>query len=563
MLPIIMLSARSGEESRVEGITAGADDYVIKPFSARELVARVRTHLEISRLRRETDLQNRRLLTLVEVAPAAIAVLRGPEHVFELANERYYELVGRRDLIGRPGREALPELVPQGVWDLVDQVYASGEQYVAQDFPARVERLGTGRPADGYFSFVLQPLRSMNGQTEGILIHAVEVTDQVFVRRALDEARQAAEAANRAKDQFLAMLGHELRNPLAPILTALQLMAMRGEIGAEKERAIIERQVRHVVRLVDDLLDVSRIARGRIELKRAPIELAAVVGKAVEMSSPVIEQKQHVLELDVRSGLIVDADSTRLEQVVFNLLNNAAKYTEPRGRIVVTAAANEGMVELRIRDSGIGIDAAMLPHVFDLFVQDHQALDRSQGGLGLGLAIVRNLVELHGGRVSASSDGPGRGSEFVVALPAATARQAARDGDVAEEPASDARPRMRVLVVDDNPDASHMLAEALAFEGFESRTAADGPAALRAVDEFSPHVALLDLGLPVMDGYELAAQLRQRPDAPQLIAVTGYGAAADHERSTAAGFADHLVKPVDVDELVQSLRRLGTSSKNP
>jgi signal transduction histidine kinase/DNA-binding response OmpR family regulator len=557
-IPVIMLSARAGEESRLEGLAAGADDYVTKPFSARELVARVRTQLEVSRLRRETARQNERLRTLIEVAPAAIALVRGPDHVFEVANDLYCRLVGRHDLLGRPGREVLPELAGQGIWDLFDQVRASGEPHVGREFKAALNRPGNGVLDEGYFDFALQPLKDARGATDSILVHAVEVTGQVRARHAIDEARRAAESANRAKDEFLAMLGHELRNPLAPILTALQVMTLRGDAGAEKERAVIDRQVRHVVRLVDDLLDVSRIARGKIELKREHVELAPIVAKAIEMTSPLIEQKHHALDVRVpATGVAVYGDPTRLQQVVLNLLTNAAKYTEPRGRISVAVSRHGDVVELRIRDSGIGIDASMLPHVFDLFVQDRQALDRAQGGLGLGLAIVRNLVELHGGTVTVASDGRGHGSEFLVSLPASTGELTAEASPAAGGAVG--RPGhaiLRILIVDDNEDAAGFLAEALTLAGFDTRAAHDGPAALRIVDTFEPDVALLDLGLPVMDGYELAEHLHRPERRPVLIAISGYGSERDQHRSQASGFDTHLIKPVDVNELIARLRRL-------
>jgi signal transduction histidine kinase/DNA-binding response OmpR family regulator len=554
-IPILMLSARSGEESLLESLAAGADDYIAKPFSARELKARVETLLEVSRLRRELAAQNERLLTLINVAPAAIGVVRGPNHVYELANDRYLQVVGRRDILGKPGREALPELVDQGLWSLCDHAYASGEPFVGNEIRFSLDRLGTGTLDEAFFNFVLQPLKTPRGDVEGILIHAVEVTGQVLARRAIDDARQAAEAANRAKDEFLAMLGHELRNPLAPILTALQLMTLRGDTGAERERAVIDRQVRHVIRLVDDLLDVARIARGKIELQRQRVELATVVSKAVEMTSAAIEERQHRLTIDVAAtGLVVDGDPVRLQQIVFNLLNNAAKYTEPGGSIAVTAEHRDDTIALSVRDSGIGVEPSMLPHIFDLFIQDRQALDRSQGGLGLGLAIVRNLTELHGGQVTVTSAGRGQGSEFVVTLPAAeldappvTAPTRRRD-----EP----NQTLRILIVDDNADAANFLAEALMLDGLDVRTAQDGAAALQIAASFAPQVALLDLGLPVMDGYELAERLQHAPTRPFLIALTGYGSPAHKQRSEAVGFDMHVVKPVDVHELITHIRGL-------
>jgi signal transduction histidine kinase len=253
----------------------------------------------------------------------------------------------------------------------------------------------------------------MAGEIAGLMVVAVDVTAQVHARREI-------ELANRSKDEFLAMLGHELRNPLAPIVTALQIMRLRGEETLQRERLIIERQVHHLVRLVDDLLDVSRITRGKIELTRERIEMSEIVARAIEMAGPLIEQRRHRLSVDVpREGLVLEADAVRMAQVVANLLNNAAKYTEPEGRIAVSAALEGGAITLRVRDSGIGLSAAMLPRIFDIFVQERQTLDRSQGGLGLGLAIVRVLVELHGGTVEAHSEGLDQGSEFVVRLPAA------------------------------------------------------------------------------------------------------------------------------------------------
>lgn len=338
------------------------------------------------------------------------------------------------------------------------------------------------------------------------------------------------------------MLGHELRNPLSPIVTALQLMKLQGPEGSERARIVIERQVNHLTRLVDDLLDVSRIARGKVELRT----------EVVEMASPLLEQRAHTLTVDMpRQGLRVDGDPMRLSQVVSNLLTNAAKYTPPGGQITVRAEPVDGEVELRVRDTGMGIAPDALPHVFDLFVQERQAIDRSQGGLGLGLTIVRNLVERHGGSVLARSEGLGHGSEFVVRLP-----RSAPSLDLAGLPAAPAGPEAaagrdgapRILVVDDNEDAAEMLSDALTRKGYETRVAYDAPTALRVAAAFAPDVAFLDIGLPVMDGYELATHLRKIPGLSglRLIAVTGYGQESDYQKTREAGFHHHLVKPVDV-----------------
>ncbi|MEO7191315.1 MAG: PAS domain S-box protein [Vicinamibacterales bacterium] len=503
--------------------------------------------------REEVELQKRVLHSLFMQAPTLIAVLRGPDHVIELANPPICQVWGRtsEQLINRPLFDAFPELREQTSRPLLEEVYRTGVPYVGRETPTRFDR-GHGATDTVYFNFVYSPFRNIDGRIEGIFVIASDVTDQVLARTQVNELREAAETANRAKDEFLAMLGHELRNPLSPILTALQLMKLQGEGSFERARTVIERQVNHLTRLVDDLLDVSRIARGKVELKEELVEISEVVAKAIEMSSPLIEQRAHTLTVNVsRAGLAVVGDPVRLSQVIANLLTNAAKYTPPGGTIVVTAAEEEGDVVVRVRDTGMGISSDVLPRVFDLFVQERQAIDRSQGGLGLGLTIVRNLIEQHRGSVSASSEGPGQGTEFIVRLPRALVADAAvsaRVSTIASNEALDVSlGGRRILVVDDNEDSAEMLAAALRSKGHQARVANGAPAALQLAQEFAPHVAFLDIGLPVMDGYELAARLRELPGLGEirLIALTGYGQASDRQMTSAAGFHHHLVKPVD------------------
>jgi signal transduction histidine kinase/ActR/RegA family two-component response regulator len=460
----------------------------------------------------------------------------------------------------------LPQLHDQPFRGLLAGVLATGEPYVGREMPARIDR-GDGTTATVYLNFVYAPLRGVTGAIEGVLVLAFDVTDEVTARNEMNQLRAVAEAANRTKDDFLAMLGHELRNPLAPILTALQLMSLRGDASVMKERTVISRQVRHLVRLVDDLLDVSRIARGKIELRQELASLAAIVAAAVESTSPLLEERQHQLQVDVPRSLRLRADVTRLTQVVSNLLTNAAKYSEPRGRIRLTGRIVDAVVELRVKDSGIGMSSEMLEHVFDMFTQGRQAIDRAHGGLGLGLTIVKSLVELHGGSVQAFSAGKGKGSEFVIRLPAAAASTKAR---AAAKPASGralmpARSGRRILVVDDNMDAARLMADALEAVGHETRVAFDGPAALGVANAFAPDAALLDLGLPLMDGYELAQQLLARCSGrrPLLVAVTGYGQRSDRERTRAAGFQAHVVKPVDFQHLTALLDRLLAAAPTP
>ncbi len=444
-VPVIMLSARAGEEARIEGLARGADDYLIKPFSARELLGRIRSQLELHRLREQA------------------------------ANER--------------------------------------EQLLAREKAARRE----------------------------------------------------AEEANRSKDEFLAMLGHELRNPLAPILTALQLMQLRKGGPTERERTIIERQVYHLTRLVDDLLDISRITRGNIRLKKEEVELAVVVAKAIEMTSPLIEERMHYLAVDVpSSGLPVNGDPARLVQAISNLLTNAAKYTEPRGRIWIKGTREESHIELRVRDNGIGMDPGLVSHVFDLFYQGSQRSDRSQGGLGIGLAIVRSLILLHDGSVEALSEGVGKGSEFIVRLPALEAQAQAQVGEHKSLPLhlTDAPAGLRVFIVDDNEDAALLLAEALGEKGHVTKIAFNPVSALDLVREFQPDVILLDIGLPIMDGYELADRIRRIPELRQarLFALTGYGQDSYRAHSVGLGFERHLAKPVEIEVLDALIRTTGNSA---
>lgn len=399
-----------------------------------------------------------------------------------------------------------------------------------------------------WFRANAQPVLDERGAVRFAVVSCRDITEQ---REALEAAREA----ERRKDEFLAILGHELRNPLSPIVTALSLMDMDGSEQFARERAIIGRQVRHMLRLVDDLLDVSRITRGKLELARETVDARDVVRNALEMASPLLEQRCHRVTVELpRDPLFVDGDAVRLGQVVSNLLTNAAKYTDPGGNVCVSAARRENVIEIVVRDDGMGIEPELLPHLFDLFVQCRQRLDRARGGLGLGLTIVRRIVEMHGGKVALKSDGPGHGTEAVVTLPIASLR--------CTVPEKKARERMqetavtahaRVLVVDDNRDAADAIATTLASLGYDTAVAYDGPGALEKAERFDPDVAVLDIGLPVMDGYELAHHLRDRYRRLRLIALTGYGQERDRQRALDAGFAAHLVKPVELPTLLGAI----------
>ena len=384
---------------------------------------------------------------------------------------------------------------------------------------------------------------------------------------ALDNARlyEIARDADRRKDEFLAMLAHELRNPLSPIVTSLHLMRTKPADAATQARGreTIERQIQRMVRLVDDLLDVSRITRGKIQLRREYVDLRGALERAIEGTRPFIESRRHRLEVVLPAESVpVHADSVRMEQVFANLLNNAAKYTEPGGTIHVEGRVESGNAVVEVRDTGMGIPRETLPHIFDLFTQSERALDRAEGGLGIGLTLVRRLVELHGGRADAWSAGAGTGSRFTVVLPLSAATAGARPPSRAEpEPPVGSR-RLRVLVVDDSVDIADTLAMFLRELGHEVRSADAGPAAIEVAREFFPDLVLLDLGLPGMSGYEVAQRLRRQPELSgvRIVAITGYAQESDRRRSREAGFDEHLAKPVAPERLRQLLNEVRVSS---
>jgi two-component system CheB/CheR fusion protein len=387
----------------------------------------------------------------------------------------------------------------------------------------------------------------------------IDVTDRKVLEEDLRQRAVALAEADRAKDQFLAMLAHELRNPLAPILNAVELMRARGDTSEEAGQALIERQVRHMSRMLDDLLDASRLTREQVTLRREPADLVAIVRAAAAAARVHMDRRGHTFTVELPEGpLVADGDPVRLEQIVVNLLCNASKYTRSPGRVWLSLEregdGDAGWAVIRVRDTGIGIAPELLPKVFDVFTQGEQGLDRAHGGLGVGLTIVRTLTELHGGTVEARSPGVGAGSEFLVRLPLLPAE--AFCPAVPAEPPSTAEPApvaagTRMLVVDDNRDAATTLLELAELWGYEARGASDGPSALQSAATFVPEVVLLDIGMPGMDGYEVARELRARPEmgGALLVAITGYGREEDKQKAREAGFDHHLTKPIDAAEL--------------
>jgi PAS domain S-box-containing protein len=436
------------------------------------------------------------------------------------------------------------------------------EQVVATRQPVKGEVPFTGTFGRRIYEYIFVPVVGENGEVEAVAGTTRDVTDRKALEgRLRDQAEQLREADHR-KDEFLATLAHELRNPLAPIRTGLQVMRLAGSEAeaAEQARAMVERQVAVMVRLIDDLLDVSRITRGRLELRRERVELAGVIRSAFEGSRPLIEASGHDLTVDLPpQPVYLDADPTRLAQVFGNLLTNAAKYTDRGGHIRLAAERRAGEVAVSVRDPGIGIAAEHLPRLFEMFSQAAPARDRSQGGLGIGLSLVKGLVELHGGSVTAHSEGPGKGSEFVVRLPVADGRPAPELPQPGGGEKAAARAGRRVLVADDNRDAADSLATMLRLAGHDVHAVHDGQEAVEAAAWFRPDLALLDIGMPRLNGFEAARHIREQPWGRQMVlaAITGWGQEEDKRRATEAGFDHHLTKPADpaaVEKLLAGLK---------
>jgi PAS domain S-box-containing protein len=455
------------------------------------------------------------------------------------------EILGRHFSIFYP-----PEVVARG-WPERELEGARAE--------GRFEDEGWRVRKDGsrfWANVVITALYDRQGDLRGF----AKVTRDLSARKRIE----SLESAERRMTEFLAMLAHELRNPLAPIRNAVRAMQSKplGEAAMQWSMAVIDRQVTQLTRLVDDLLDASRITSGKITLHLAPVQIDAVVARAVESSRPLIDARGHELVVEVPAEpLWVEGDLIRLAQVLLNLLNNAAKYTPEGGRIELAVGRRDEEVEVRIRDSGIGMTNELLPRIFELFTQGDCSLEREEAGLGVGLTLVDRLVKMHGGSVAAASEGPGSGSEFVVRLPLLTGpppRQQAPEAGAAASRAPAGS--LRVLVVDDNRDSAETMALLLRLWGHEAQPAESGPAALSLAENFRPHAVLLDIGLPGMDGYAVAQRLRALPglDRPLLVAMTGYGQEHDRRRSREAGFDHHLVKPVEPD----ILRRLLGATPN-
>jgi signal transduction histidine kinase/PAS domain-containing protein/ActR/RegA family two-component response regulator len=688
-----------------------------------DITSRKLVETEREQLLKQLTVASNRLTDVFKNAPSYMCVLRGPKHVFEMSNERYRQLIGNRDHIGRPIREALPEVEGQGFFELLDQVYHTGETFTSNDMRLLLQQHPDGPPEVRYFDFIYMPLRDANGDVTGIVAQGVDLTDRkiaeerlrlldavsMATRDALDpqtvmvattrllgeylsvarcayadlqpdndrftirhdwtangvpttvgtysldlfgtraasamrngnvlvirnvdrelsrsdgadtfnaigvkaiiccplvkgdqlvammavhnvaprdwssedvalvqevaerswahvervRSMEALREADQRKTEFLAALAHELRNPLAPIQTGLDILriAAADQAALEKTRSMMERQLRHLVHLVDDLLDVARISRGKIELRKENVELRHIVTSAIEASLPFIEAGRHDFSVRIPDDpVLLNVDPTRISQVISNLLNNAAKYTPAGGKVSLTAQQNAQEVEITVKDTGVGIPQSRLSDVFEMFSQVGESTGRAQGGLGIGLTIVSTLVQLHGGTITVASDGPGKGSDFIVRLPIHiedTPSQSLMSDSAPDRPTETTH--HKILVIDDNEDAAETLSTLLSMDGYETRVVNDGRTALEMAATFMPSIIFLDIGMPGMNGYEIIAALRQMDAAKNavIVAVTGWGTESDRQQTRQAGFDYHLTKPASYED-VQGLILQATSQR--
>lgn len=516
-------------------------------------MSRAQLHEAMTRVLKD---ERSHLRNLFNQSPGFVAVTMGPTHVFEMVNNAYEKLVGRCELLGKSALEAIPELFDQRLKAGLDSAYETGKPWVGHGIKVDIRSKDDGNMIEHYIDLLYQPFYSPDNKVVGVFTQGHDVTESYKASIALQEA-------DRRKDEFLAMLAHELRNPLAPIGAAAELLqrVKLDEDRVKKTSAVIGRQVKHMTGLIDDLLDVSRVTRGLIALENGVVDIHQVVSEAVEQVSPLIRTRRHELTLRLTSQTaLVQGDKKRLVQVLANILNNAAKYTAEGGHLVLCTSVQGQQVLIEVTDDGIGMTPQTVKHAFDLFAQAERSSDRSSGGLGLGLALVKSLVELHSGNVTCKSKGLGQGSTFSIYLPRLGKPEQAALSTGSENltppvPAAS----LKILVVDDNIDAAEMLKLLLEAMGHDVLVEYGPLRALEQAKRYTPQVCLIDIGLPEIDGNEVARRLRKQSEnaTAVLVAITGYGQESDRVSALAAGFDHHLVKPVDTSALTSVLSAIG------
>ncbi|HEY8158805.1 MAG TPA: PAS domain S-box protein [Methylobacter sp.] len=565
-LKAAMDAALQGQTSRYDVTVKIGDDFVVIDFQISpvrnqegRIVGLLPMAVDItSRIKAEEALKKSRaqLKAFISQAPISIAMFDRNMNYLETSGQWLHEFGrGYANLNGLNHYQVNPDLPEK--WKQVHQQCLSGAM-LKNDEDLWIQADGSQR----WLRWSVMPWLDENGAIGGLIISAEEITGHKQNEAQLAEQAWQLRETDRRKDEFLAMLAHELRNPLAPISNAVEILKLTELEPAQIARCtdMINRQVKHLARLVDDLLDVSRISRGLVELKKEPLEVRDFILPAVETCQPLIDSRRHTFSLALPPEPVwVEGDRVRLAQVVSNLINNAAKYTEEGGHIELSVEVSDREVGIHVSDNGSGIDSADLAHLFDLFYQADRNLDRAQGGLGIGLSLVHNLVAKHGGNIQAFSSGRGQGSEFVVRLPRLILFSSTPA--MTAEPAASCAHTLRILVVDDNRDITESLALLLESEGHQVLTAYDGISALETARIERPDIILMDIGLPGLDGYAVAQALRQNHELERtmLIALTGYGQPDDRKKSSASGFDEHLVKPVDIEKL----RKLLASHSHP
>lgn len=571
-VPAILVTGFSGESIVLQSFRSGVYDFVPKtPDYLDYLLPTIERVLKKHQTECQLVESEARLASIFQSTSDAVLTVDEQQHI-AICNPAAEQMFGIDcgKARGLPITRCLPAWTTRVNAGTIERWETEGLRTDGHHFPVEVSISWVDGPRRGFWTCVARDVserRRAQEERERLIREQIARVEAEAARERLeaiasenDRLYKELRHVDRLKDVFLAMLAHELRNPLAPIRNALHLLQLDTPTllpAAAETWAVIDRQVTHLVRLVDDLLDVSRISQGKIQLQKEHVDLAEVVQRAVESSKPLVESRRHAFTLhSIKEPLPIKGDVVRLVQVLSNLLNNAAKYTPEEGRIEMTVTRKENRAEVRVRDTGAGIPAEILPRLFDLFTQSERTLDRAEGGLGIGLTLVRRLTEMHGGSVEAFSAGPGKGSEFIVRLPLST--EPVRPAPAHAPPAAESGsvPR-RILLVDDNEDSVRTLSRLLEVMGHEVRSATSGLETLSIAKEFAPDVILLDIGLPGMDGLEVSRRLRTQAqfDKTVLVALTGYGSPEDRQHTEEAGFNAHLVKPVDLTALKELLAR--------